>query len=335
MDQFFKAIPEQANAKDLQKALEGTVAKDSDVVAAGSTICLWYDSKCAGEASSQPHCRVPKFRQSHFRTFLQGCLGVRKLKEMDPRMLVCLSDGFRPGLENSATTAFVLEDGTSVSKHRTLFHNIYDAASLSARKTVVRGVIQNVEGLHVFSEGPSPTLAEGSRSQYTGNCSSSGIGPIKVPSYEDSEECWRPDPKLKAKYIGSGGKVLVSGPGPAEPGPAFADKCMPLNFYTMPRVYYREILHSFRVGMLICGTEMDGNFPLECILHQVPVVAVCLTTDLAEDLRLHLINMIMKEMGKPKSSAYQSGLWLGKQLRRQCGLGHVLGFLTRPYNPAG
>ena len=168
MDQFFKAIPEQANAKDLQKALEGTVAKDSDVVAAGSTICLWYDSKCAGEASSQPHCRVPKFRQSHFRTFLQGCLGVRKLKEMDPRMLVCLSDGFRPGLENSATTAFVLEDGTSVSKHQTLFHNIYDAASLSARKTVVRGVIQNVEGLHVFSEGPSPTLAEGSRSQYTG-----------------------------------------------------------------------------------------------------------------------------------------------------------------------
>ena len=156
-----------------------------------------------------------------------------------------------------------------------------------------------------------------------------------MPSFEDSEECWRPDPKLKAKYIGSGGKVLVSGPGPAEPGPAFADQCMPLNFYTMPRVYYREILHSFRVGMLICGTEMDGNFPLECILHQVPVVAVCLTTDLAEDLRLHLINMIMKEMGKPKSSAYQSGLWLGKQLRGQCGLGHVLGFLTRPYNPAG
>ena len=69
MDQFFKAIPEQANAKDLQKALEGTVAKDSDVVAAGSTICLWYDSKCAGEASSQPHCRVPKFRATSAPSF--------------------------------------------------------------------------------------------------------------------------------------------------------------------------------------------------------------------------------------------------------------------------
>ena len=68
MDQFFKAIPEQANAKDLQKALEGTVAEDSDVVAAGSTICLWYDSKwhpasrTAESRSSARATSAPSFR---------------------------------------------------------------------------------------------------------------------------------------------------------------------------------------------------------------------------------------------------------------------------------
>ena len=148
VNQLFSAIVEQRNAKSLEKVLEGTVAKDADV-GEGSTMCLWYDSKCAGEASSQPHCRVPKFRQNHFRTFLHATLGGRKLPQLDQKMLVCLSDGFSPSLGNSATTAFVLEDGTSVPKNRILFHNIYDAASLSARKTVVRGVIQNVEGLHV------------------------------------------------------------------------------------------------------------------------------------------------------------------------------------------
>ncbi|OLQ12246.1 hypothetical protein AK812_SmicGene3862 [Symbiodinium microadriaticum] len=144
VNQLFSAIVEQRNAKSLEKVLEGTVAKDADV-GEGSTMCLWYDSKCAGEASSQPHCRVPKFRQNHFRTFLHATLGGRKLPQLDQKMLVCLSDGFSPSLGNSATTAFVLEDGTSVPKNRILFHNIYDAASLSA---------------------PTPTVAEGSRAHY-------------------------------------------------------------------------------------------------------------------------------------------------------------------------
>ena len=40
----------------------------------------------------------------------------------------------------------------------------------------------------------------------------------------------------------------------------------------MPRMYYKEVLHSFHPGAVVSGTDMDGNFASESVLQQVPYV---------------------------------------------------------------
>ena len=72
MDQFFKAIPEQANAKDLQKALEGTVAKDSDVAAAGSIQSVSGTTASGIQPAALPSPEVPPEPLPHLPSGLPG-----------------------------------------------------------------------------------------------------------------------------------------------------------------------------------------------------------------------------------------------------------------------
>lgn len=71
--QFVKLIPEPDTYSLLADSLRETVAKEKH---AGNVV-LWYDVKTAGEASSNPNCRIPPLRAAHLKKMVQGFISCR------------------------------------------------------------------------------------------------------------------------------------------------------------------------------------------------------------------------------------------------------------------
>lgn len=77
VSQFIKLIPDPDTFTALGDALRETVAKDKHV----GNVILWYDIKTAGEASSNPNCRIPPFRAAHLKKMVQGFVRCRGSSE--------------------------------------------------------------------------------------------------------------------------------------------------------------------------------------------------------------------------------------------------------------
>lgn len=179
---------------------------------------LLYDSKVAGEASSNPNIRLPPFQQRHFRRMLQAFTAVRgpgdqenaqegDLKKTD---LVIYMDGGRSGNDTSVSQAFVDSTGRSMNKCRQCFTICYDEESLVDRREKVRGFVNQTESMMCYTlEGLE--IEKVARKHYSGTNHGSHIGPVRALPYTD-KACWRMSPADKKGLYGDKGRVLTGGP---------------------------------------------------------------------------------------------------------------------------
>lgn len=213
-DSFVTLIIDQDTVGELKSVTEkcGILQK---VEGAAMLLC---DSKVAGEASSNPNCRLPPFQGKMLRKYVQvftalrGNGGDTEIQDGDLRRgdMVAYLDGSRPGNDSSVNQCLVDTNGRAMNKVKQNFTLVYDEESLADRKEKVRGFVQQTENLNVYTlDGLQ--LQRTSRKHYSGTNLGSNIGPIRALAYDDAA-CWRLSPADKKLLYGEKGKILTGGP---------------------------------------------------------------------------------------------------------------------------
>ena len=152
-DSFVTLIIDQDTVGELKSVTEkcGILQK---VEGAAMLLC---DSKVAGEASSNPNCRLPPFQGKMLRKYVQvftalrGNGGDTEIQDGDLRRgdMVAYLDGSRPGNDSSVNQCLVDTNGRAMNKVKQNFTLVYDEESLADRKEKVRGFVQQTENLNV------------------------------------------------------------------------------------------------------------------------------------------------------------------------------------------
>jgi len=127
-------------------------------------------------------------------------------------------------------------------------------------------------------------------------------------------------PEVKKSLLGPAGKILAGGAiGEASPQWKDVQGREPVNYHGMPGLFYSELLHSFELDCVMNGTEMDGEFALQCIKAKKAYIGVCLTEKHAELIRDQMIRQVWKEFTSPKSVLHKAALSpsCNKVLRRR------------------
>ena len=194
--------------------------------------------------------------------------------------------------------ACVREDGKHYEeKTRIEMIVVYDEEALRARRTLVRGLLSTTEGMHVICR-KCLEMNRKTRLVYGGTNQQTSYGPIKVQPYE-ADSLWKVEKRLKDDMFGKAGYSLAGGPNP-DPStpqpPKTPDGQVPVNWWTMPVQFYREILHSFDAFVVVNSTEADGSFAKAALLSKVPYVGIVHTKCHAENLRKHLIRFVFLEL---------------------------------------
>ena len=75
VNKFVKLVTEKTSTKDMSDML--TATQLNGTLRPGLNAIFWYDTGTAGEASCQPHCRMPLFRSAHLKKMLQAYVAAR------------------------------------------------------------------------------------------------------------------------------------------------------------------------------------------------------------------------------------------------------------------
>ncbi|CAE7925908.1 unnamed protein product, partial [Symbiodinium necroappetens] len=253
--------------------LEGSVVKHLD---SDQRLLIFYDSKCAGEASTQAHVRLPSFNQERFKTMMQAVFTARKDPENHGPCgsdIVMIMDGGRQ-IDSKITSNLVKADGHPwPSRHRQLFTVCYDEKTYEMRRERSRGFVQLTEGVHCYSSEPM-VLEKRQRLHFWGSNMAEIINPVPLP---DWKELWLLDRPTKLKLYTANGRHLSSGPNP-DPDfvpPKFDNAREPVAWHSNHVKLYEELLVSFQCKAVVDLTACDEQFALACVHMKVPYLGVC------------------------------------------------------------
>ncbi|CAJ1394699.1 unnamed protein product [Effrenium voratum] len=319
-ESFCTLVVDHDSKDDLIKVLEPTVLKK-----VSGPCMLLYDSKVAGEASSNPNIRLPPFQQRHFRRMLQAFTAVRgpgdqenaqegDLKKTD---LVIYMDGGRSGNDTSVSQAFVDSTGRSMNKCRQCFTICYDEESLVDRREKVRGFVNQTESMMRYTlEGLE--IEKVARKHYSGTNHGTHIGPVRALPYTD-KACWRMSPADKKGLYGDKGRVLTGGPCPVnEPKPALPEGLEPATWHFSSPVFLAEVLHSFKPACVFRAPDVDHLLIMECIKRKVPIISVCFTSQHADLLKAKVLKSLWDAFQNDDiPELYEVGLPPGNKLGAQ------------------
>ena len=240
--------------------------RETEALQSGHVLVL-YDSKTAGESSSQPNSRMPPSRTKHLQSWIHALVRARSkaadgddettadLEAIPDGHLFCVLSGGRSGNDVAMFSAFTSPvSGNSLGKSHQEFQLFYAQQSLHKRKERVRGFVNCAETMHVFSKDVLDLPLKQRLHFPEANNHGTVIGPFSLAAY-DSQDCWRVMPSVKKLCLGPAGKILVGGAGPSDSvaKPKFEDG-EPMSWHLMCREVYEEILHSFVSSFAIkCG----------------------------------------------------------------------------------
>lgn len=229
--------------------------RETEALQSGNVMIL-YDTKTAGESSSQPNSRMPPFRTKALQTWVHAIVRARVKEdkaeddvdfEMIPQgHLFCVLTGGRSGNDVATTSAFNSPvSGNALGKSHQEFQLFYTQQSLHKRKERVRGFVNCAETLHVYTKDVLDMPLRNRLHFPEANNHGTVIGPFSLATY-DSPDCWRVMPSVKKLCLGSTGKILVGGAGPTDAvaKPKFEDG-EPMSWHLMCREVYEELFHSF------------------------------------------------------------------------------------------
>jgi len=235
------------------------------------------------------------------------CVAQEQLEAGD---LVFVADGGRHGNDMTITGCFAkCSDGTSFEdKTKSTYFQCYDEQSLAARKEKNRGLLNQIEMVHVFSKG-AMVLNKCAQKHYSGTSLGNNIGPIVVPKYDDPA-VWRVTADVMRKIYGKTGKILVGGPCPVPvvAKPEFLDNCEPVTWHGSCPALYEELLHSFNVKSVCDATVADHTFALACLKAKIPYIGITMSESHAAFLQGHLVRCVWEEYQDEESVLYQPGL---------------------------
>ena len=84
MEQFVKLVVEQGSNTAMVAVIQSCPTSQT-----AKRAILLYDSKCAGEATAQPHVRRPQLRRDHFGKVLNAFCQSRGADHSSRRMTCC------------------------------------------------------------------------------------------------------------------------------------------------------------------------------------------------------------------------------------------------------
>lgn len=265
---------------------------------------FFYDTKSAGESSAQPASRFPAYQKKTLKKEIHSALGAHGQEDLGEACIVMIMDGFR-SLETQFSKDLVNVHGETMTKQRQTFQVAYDEKALRARKCLSRGLIPQVEGLHVYSTEPL-SLQDRDRKTYVGSTHGTLIGPVAVLPYKDA---WLVSKTTKDEMLGADGKILAGGPCP-EPVtlPAEVGEKVPASYHPMPMPFYSELIHSFQLGGCYDATCLDICFAMAALKSKMPYIGCVLTETAKEMMEGEVLRKTWAEFTTPGSELYDQSL---------------------------
>ncbi|CAJ1418510.1 unnamed protein product [Effrenium voratum] len=307
IDQFCKFIVDRGAASMTNSALAAELKENSVLAEINGPALLLYDSKTAGEASSNANVRLPPFRAQHLKRMAQAFIKARdqggddidQQEELRDGDIIMVLDGGRHGNDGSIQGSFTKISGESITKVKQAFTVVYDEESVGERRERVRGFVTCTESLYAFTR-TGLAMERRPRKHFPGTTTmGSVIGPIQSLAWTD-ENCWKEQPKVKKDIFTKEHKVLVGGAVEATAAqatkPSFPDDSEPVFWHYSPPVLFSELLHSFRPMVVVRGNETDHCMAMECIKAKIPLVSICLSETHKEALTAQVKRRLWKAM---------------------------------------
>lgn len=264
---------------------------------------IFYDTKSAGESSAQPGSRFPAYQKKTLKKEVHSALGAHGQEDLGESCIVMIMDGFR-SLESQFSKDLVNVHGDAMTKQRQTFQVAYDEKALRARKCLSRGLIAQVEGLHVYSTEPL-TLQDRDRKTYMGSTHGTLIGPVAVVPYKDA---WLVNKTTKDEMLGAEGKILAGGPCPDPVTLPDLGEKVPASYHPMPMPYYAELIHSFQLGGCYDATCLDICFAMAALKNKMPYIGCVLTETAKEMMEGEVLRKTWAEFTTPGSELYDQSL---------------------------
>ena len=265
---------------------------------------IFYDTKSAGESSAQPGSRFPAYQKKTLKKEIHSAVGAHGQEDLGETCIVMIMDGFR-SLEAQFSKDLVNVHGDAMTKQRQTFQVAYDEKALRARKCLSRGLIPQVEGLHVYSTEPL-CLQDKDRKTYMGSTHGTLIGPVQVVPYKDA---WLVSKPTKDEMLGADGKILAGGPCPDPVTlPAEVGEKVPASYHPMPMPFYAELIHSFQLGGCYDATCLDICFAMAALKNKMPYIGCVLTETAKEMMEGEVLRKTWAEFTTPGSELYDQAL---------------------------
>eukprot|EP00959_Pyramimonas_sp_CCMP1952_P439048 9191448-Pyramimonas_sp.AAC.1 len=243
-----------------------------------------YDVPSSGEPTTHPRIRIAPLRQEHIRTCVRGALIGRGNRDaINPNDLYLFFDGGRHGNQATLVNTLSKEDGRACTRDTTTFYIVHEEQSVKNRKSKQRGVVSQMEFLHVVTSSGFPGVEDKPRLHFQGTARGNVISPVALPAWET---LWMVTNEMKDQMFGAC-RVRIGGPtddpeAPPQFGPA--SDLEPVNWHARSSSLWEEICHSFKAKKVLMLTGLDEILPLVCIRKRIPICVVVFTEFAQEEL---------------------------------------------------
>ena len=314
-------------------------------------VLVYYSAQDAGEASSQPWCRVPPLRErgGHLERFVRLILQrfPSYQEELHPQDVYIVNDSGRAGNRSAILKAFTLPSNDPESKSTIQLKKtiksvslLLSEASLAQNKAKIRGqAIEQVQSLLQISKTtPELNLHDRLHVQHATN-RGNAIGFMSSESWDTSPHVWRVQQKIKLEMLGKHGAKVPVGGGlkkkeaaddeaegddeegelntPAPPPPTKND-LVPFLHHTVPYEVFEELLHAYDCVAAV-GMAADGKLAKACLARRIPFFGLAFSESHAHNLMLRLEKQCFEMMADPASKMHIPVL--SKLLMREGGEG--------------
>lgn len=342
---YVSLAPETLEDNELREALAQSAAGSANASAENkSHVVIFYSQANAGEATAQPHLRIPGLRNrgKHMARFLSLCQTRRDASgELEAGDIYILNDCGKEGNHSKLLGSFHytpeadeqgrLQKALPIkNKHCRQWMVCMSESSVCEKLNKVRGFasVNQVSRLHLVSKSVL-SLNEHQR-LYTPSATNRGnlLGPF-VAEPEASEKVWSLQVKDKLVLLGKhGARIPVGGTadgdaedededmpdGDAEPlnlnakfRPRDKNDVEPFLFHAEPVQVLEEILHGLD-AVAVISLAGDGRLAELCVEKRIPFFGLAFTEDHARALQLRLEKRVFKLMQDDKSRLYSANL---------------------------
>ena len=153
--------------------------------------------------------------------------------------------------------------GKALTKVRHDYLMFYTEDGLGQRRERVRGMINQVETLSIFTFN-GMTMAKKPSKHFTGSNYGNVIGPLSTMAYDD-KDCWILDPAGKKALYGPSGKTLAGGAVPDAPPRPQVEGGEPASWHLTHKHVWEELIHSFSVKLMVQAPTLDHLMAMACI----------------------------------------------------------------------